>query len=438
MKAYDKYKDSGVEWLGEIPEHWEVRKLKNMMKFSKGLTITKDNLREEGVWCVNYGEVHSKYGFEVDPTIHSLKCVSADYLKEHSTSLLDEGDFIFADTSEDIEGSGNFTYLNSNKKVFAGYHTVIGRRSTQFLSRFLAYEFDSFRFRGQIRSKVKGVKVYSITQVLLKNQYVWLPPISEQKAIVTFLDEKCGKIDEAISIKEKQIALLKEHRQIIIQEAVTKGLDKNVKLKDSDVDWIGEIPEHWEVKRLKYIFNKIQTGSTPSTTNLKYFGGDVNWFNPKDLNVEMLNYSEKKLSKAALVANQVKLFEGDSILIVGIGATAGKTSYLNEKATFNQQITGFKSMQNNNKFYFFLFKNLSQVFLSLAQFTTLPILNNEFFKKVLLPLPSKIEQQQIVDYLEAQTSKIDKAIGLKTEQVEKLKLYKQSLINEVVTGKVQV
>src|SRR5690606_31452814 len=122
-----KFKDSGVDWIGEIPEHWEVRKLRFDFNLSKGLTITKENLTDEGIPCVNYGEIHSKYGFEVNPSIHPLKFVPEDYLQTNPNSLLNNGDFIFADTSEDLEGSGNFTYLNSDEITFAGYHTVIAR-----------------------------------------------------------------------------------------------------------------------------------------------------------------------------------------------------------------------------------------------------------------------------------------------------------------------
>ena len=126
FQKYPAYKDSGVEWLGEIPEHWETSRLRNVFSFSKGLTITKENLQEKGIYCVNYGEIHSKFGFEVNPEIHELKCVSEEYLLSDSSSLLKKGDFVFADTSEDIEGSGNFTYLNSDLSTFAGYHTIIG------------------------------------------------------------------------------------------------------------------------------------------------------------------------------------------------------------------------------------------------------------------------------------------------------------------------
>jgi len=128
-KAYPEYKDSGVEWLGKIPNHWALSKFRYNFSFGKGLTITKENLRDEGIPCVNYGEVHSKYGFEVDPRVHTLKCVDEKYLKDNASSLLFNGDIIFADTSEDLEGSGNFTQLISDTRTFAGYHTIIARKS---------------------------------------------------------------------------------------------------------------------------------------------------------------------------------------------------------------------------------------------------------------------------------------------------------------------
>lgn len=216
-----RMKDSGVEWIGEIPEHWEVKRFRNMFTLGKGLTITKENLRDEGIFCVNYGEIHSKFGFEVNPEIHDLKCVEEEYIKTNFNSLLKKGDFIFADTSEDIDGSGNFTYLNSDKRIFAGYHTVIARPKFNHNSRFLAYIFDSTSFRNQIRVKVKGVKVYSITQAILKEPYVWFPARNEQDLIVDYLDRKIIEILQTISLKEKEIEKLKEFKSTLINSAVT-------------------------------------------------------------------------------------------------------------------------------------------------------------------------------------------------------------------------
>lgn len=188
-------KDSGVEWLGEVPEHWTVLKNRHIFNFSKGLSITKENLQENGVPCVSYGEVHSKFGFEFNPEINDMKFVSEEYLETSKNCLLNSGDFIFADTSEDFEGSGNFSYLNSNSQVFAGYHTVIARLKSKQKPRFFAYIFDSNAHRKQIQTQVKGIKVFSITQGILKDIYSWLPPVHEQDLIVRYLDNEYANLN---------------------------------------------------------------------------------------------------------------------------------------------------------------------------------------------------------------------------------------------------
>ncbi|PNP98662.1 restriction endonuclease subunit S [Moraxella sp. RCAD0137] len=218
-------KDSGVEWLGDVPEHWTVLKNRHIFNFSKGLSITKENLQESGIPCVSYGEVHSKFGFEFNPEINDMKFVSEEYLKTSKNCLLNSGDFIFADTSEDFEGSGNFSYLNSNSQVFAGYHTVIARLKSKQKPRFFAYIFDSNAHRKQIQTQVKGIKVFSITQGILKDIYSWLPPVHEQDLIVEYLDNECKKIS---LLKAKQIELiekLKAYRSSIISHAVTGKID---------------------------------------------------------------------------------------------------------------------------------------------------------------------------------------------------------------------
>jgi type I restriction enzyme S subunit len=216
-----RMKESGIDWIGQLPEHWSSKLLRHAFNFHKGLTITKENLQEDGIPCVNYGEIHSKYGFEVDPSRHPLKCVDLTYLKNNEASLLKRGDFVFADTSEDIEGSGNFTYFNSDINAFAGYHTVIAKPKVPMNDRFMAYLMDSRSFRTQVRTEVKGVKVFSISQSILKNTVVWFPPSNEQASIVAYLDSKCSQIDGALKMKEEQIAALKEYKTSLINAAVT-------------------------------------------------------------------------------------------------------------------------------------------------------------------------------------------------------------------------
>ncbi len=325
IKRYEAYKDSGVEWLGEIPEHWETKKFKFVLDQSKGLTITKQNLINEGIFCVNYGEIHSKFGFELDTTKHKLKCVGEEYLISDSNSLLNKGDFVFADTSEDIEGSGNFTHLRSSDKTFAGYHTVIARPKIKIESLFLAFVFDSTSFRNQIRKKVKGVKVYSITQSVLKETNVWIPPLQEQTKIAQFLDDKTTKIDEAIAIKDQQIQLLKERKQILIHNAVTKGIRSlsEVEMKDSGVEWIGEIPVGWEVKKLKYLLNeKLKYGANES--GIDYDIDLPRYVRITDFGNDGKLSEKNKLSLSWKNGGDYLLKDGD-ILFARSGATVGKT-----------------------------------------------------------------------------------------------------------------
>lgn len=218
-------RDSGIPWLGNVPESWSFTKLRFMFEFGRGLGITKANLIDSGIPCINYGEIHSKFGFEVIPEVHELKTVSKDYLKTEGRSLLSYGDFVFADTSEDIAGSGNFTYLNSQTPTFAGYHTITAKPLDEYNPRYLAYLFDSPTFRHQIRKNISGVKVFSITQGLLKSCHAWLPEIDEQTEIVDYLDIKCSKMDRISKCCQSAIDRLTEYRTALITAATTGKID---------------------------------------------------------------------------------------------------------------------------------------------------------------------------------------------------------------------
>ncbi|MBJ5868170.1 restriction endonuclease subunit S [Salmonella enterica subsp. enterica serovar Derby] len=218
-------KDSGVEWLGQVPTHWSISKVRYCFLFDKGLTITKENLQDEGIPCINYGEIHSRYGFEINPNIHKLKYVNKAHLKNDNNSLLIKGDIIFADTSEDVEGAGNFSQLTTESSIFAGYHTIIARPIDRQNYRFLAYLFDCQELRSQIKHAVKGVKVFSITQAILRGLSIWLPPKNEQEYISKLLDNQTATIDTLIQKQLQQIDLLKERRTALIAAAVTGKID---------------------------------------------------------------------------------------------------------------------------------------------------------------------------------------------------------------------
>lgn len=215
------YKPSGIEYLGLIPHHWEVKKLKILFSLGNGLNITKQDFVSYGIPCVSYGEIHSKYPCRLDTSIHKLPYVSETYLADKPQSLLTKGDFVFADTSEDIEGSGNFTSIQSYMPVFAGYHTIILKpKISEINDLYFSFLFDSFGIRSQIRKEVCGVKVFSITKSILKEIQCLLPPLQEQEEIAEFLDSKVAQIDLVIEKTKKQIELIKEYKNTLINEAV--------------------------------------------------------------------------------------------------------------------------------------------------------------------------------------------------------------------------
>ncbi|MEE3704959.1 restriction endonuclease subunit S [Campylobacter sp. CX2-8023-23] len=216
-----EFKDSRIPWIGQIPKHWEISKIKYYFNFSSGLNITKENLIESGIPVISYGQIHSKENTGTFIKDSFFRFISQDYLK-NKKSLVNKGNFIFADTSEDLDGAGNSVFVDLDLIMFAGYHTIILKNKCNFeFSKFLSYLFQTDLWRSQIRLAVSGVKVFSITKKILANCEILVPPLNEQKEIAEFLDKKCEKIDRLNENYTKQITALKEYKKSLIYECVT-------------------------------------------------------------------------------------------------------------------------------------------------------------------------------------------------------------------------
>lgn len=214
-------KDSGVEWIGNIPAEWELVRLKVLFGFGKGLPITKENLIEAGSSVISYGQIHSKTNTGIDIKPDLIRYVSEDYLTSNPQSLVNFGDFIFADTSEDLEGCGNNIYVDSDRQLFAGYHTITLCSLKKTDNSYLAYLFKTDCWRSQIRSKVSGVKLFSISKKILSETTVLLPKEQEQKEIVTYLNSKCAEIDKLIADKTHLLEEMEIYKKSVIFEYVT-------------------------------------------------------------------------------------------------------------------------------------------------------------------------------------------------------------------------
>ena len=216
-----KMKESGIEWVKEIPSEWTLSKVKVDYSFGKGLPITKDNLVEDGVPVISYGQIHAKANTGVGINKDLIRYVSDYYMDNNPGSLVRAGDFIFADTSEDVDGCGNCVYIDIEDNLFAGYHTIILKSRKAVNNKYYAYLFKSDSWRKQIRTKVSGVKVFSVSKKMLSNASLLVPSYDEQKEIVRYLDNKCDSIDRIVSAKENLITELESYRKSLIFEYVT-------------------------------------------------------------------------------------------------------------------------------------------------------------------------------------------------------------------------
>lgn len=214
-----------IRWDIDYPEHWQIRRIRESFSFRKGLSITKANLEETGIAVISYGQIHSKKNSGVGLNEELIRYVNKTYLTTNRSCLVEKGDFIFADTSEDVSGCGNCAYVDQDDTIFAGYHSIIAHPAGSTNNKYLAYLFKSPTWRCQIRKKVNGVKVYSITQAMLKDAFILIPPATEQEEIVRHLDEVCAKIDAIIKKMEEKIENLQDLKIRLIADTVTGKID---------------------------------------------------------------------------------------------------------------------------------------------------------------------------------------------------------------------
>lgn len=429
MQQYEKYKDSGVDWIGEIPENWEMLSNKYIFKLKKNQVGKKSaeyellSLTLKGIIKRDMENPEGKFPAEFD-TYQEVK----------------KGDFVFC--LFDVEETPRTVGLADFDGMITGAYTVFNV-SEKANKKFLYYFYLNLDEKKRLKFLYRGLR-NTIPKDSFFTFKTAFPPIEEQQTIANFLDDKTAKIDQTIAIKQKEIELLKERRQILIQKAVTKGLDNTVKLKDSGVDWIGEIPEHWEVRKLKSLSKKIVDGThfTPNyidegipflrvtdLTNMQ--SGVIQWEKVNRISVE----EHKSLIKRAFGE------KGDVLL--SKNGTIGLTKVIDwdEEFSFFVSLCLIKLRKEINPHYFTYFFNSPLVDEQLnfgSSRTSVTNLHLEKIKVLLIVLPPINEQDKIIKAIDELTNPIAKAISIKEQEIEKLKEYKTVLIDQVVTGKVRV
>lgn len=423
FQKYPAYKDSGVEWLGKIPAQWEALSNKFIFELKKNQVGKRSSefallsLTLKGIIKRDMENPEGKFPAEFD-TYQEVK----------------KGDFVFC--LFDVEETPRTVGLSPFDGMITGAYTVMQPRNA-FNKSFLYYFHLNLDSKKRMRPLYKGLR-NTIPKDSFFSFKTFVPPINEQTAIAGFLDEKCGKIDAAIAQKQKLIELLKERKQIIIQNAVTKGLDPSVKMKDSGVEWIGEIPEHWEVKKLKNI-SKI-TDCKHLTPNYRQQGIPV---------VSTGNVKPEKLTldSARFVSEEdyLILTEGDRIplqgdIVYSRNASVGSAAMIRSDFKFclGQDVCLIRTKINSRFLEILLNSRVVMGQLERAlQGSTFKRINIQQIKEFYLLIPSIQLANKIVEFIEAESTKIDQAIAVQQQQIEKLKEYKTSLIDAAVTGKIK-
>lgn len=439
-----KLKDSGIEWIDEIPLDWTVKPLKWMVKFGKGLPITKDNLIEQGVPVVSYGQIHSKTNNGTHLQDDLIRFVSETYLESNPLSLGKKGDIFFADTSEDYAGIGNAVLVDIDIPVFAGYHTIIVRPDDQSYSRYLAYLFLTDAWRSQLCSRASGIKVFSITQGLLKKTTVILPPAEKVVAMTDYLDRRCSQIDAIIARQQEVIEKLKVYKLSVITEAVTKGLNPDVPIKDSGVKWIGEIPAHWAIHKFCWDYSamlgKMLDAKRITGEHLHPYikNADVQWDSINFEGLDEMDFSDEEKERYTISPGDLMVCEGGEI-----GKCAIVPDDIPEDIYYQKALHRVRKRYSDSGNIYFLSKVIycmakNNCLNTSPEKATIAHLPGDALSQLRIPAPPISEQDQIAEYLNNKCMEIDRLSVRKQETIDKLIEYKKSLIYEIVTGKKEV
>lgn len=422
LPKYEKYKETPLDWLGEIPNGWELVSLKHLLSFHTGGTPPSGDMQfyDGDLPWITIADLNGRY----TSNCHYLSRLG---VRKARIPLTPKGSLLYSFKLSigQVSFASSDVYTN---EAIASFVPIEGLNL-----RYYFYALPIF-LENNAATNIYGAKL--LNQDLIKNSLVLKVCPAEQDVIAKFLDKKTTQIDEAIGIKEKQIALLKERKQIIIQKAVTQGLDPNVTMRDSGVDWIGEIPAHWEVRRAKYLFDEIDERSISGDEELLSVSHMTGVTPRSEKNVSMFmaeDYSGSKLCrKGDLVINIMWAWMGALGVsdYVGIVSPSYGVFRQKEKNTFNSTYLEYLLKSN---FYIEYYNRVS---------TGLHSSRLRFYGHMLFAMemgyPSYEEQNEIIDYLDEQTNRIDLAVSSEVEQIEKLKEYKSTLINSAVTGKIKI
>ena len=438
---YPAYKPSAVQWLGDVPEHWDVVQLGRIGVFFKGTGGTKDDEVTEGIPCVRYGDLYTSHKHFIS---QARSYVTPE--KAGSYTPINRGDVLFPQSGETIEEIGKSAVNLMHTQVVCGGDVIVFRPTIPIEPKFMGYALDCPAAQTQKSLMGRGITIMHIYSGQLKYLWLPLPPLPEQQAIVRYLDHVDGRIRRLVDAKRRLISLLEEERQAVINQAVTRGLDPNLPLKPSGVDWLGDIPVHWEVRRLGTVVemrvSNVDKHSREDET-------PVRLCNYVDVYKNERISNSMPFMEATATTAEVERFglQGNDVLITKDSETwddIGVPALVSDSA--DDLLCGYHlallrpRSGTSGPYLARLLQSeaISNQFRVRANGVTRFGLTYDAIFSAVVPVPSQAEQDAISEYVDQTTGAIDSAIGKARHQIDLLEEYRTRLIADVVTGKLDV
>ncbi len=433
---YERYKESGVEWLGEVPEHWEVKKMKYASDTSTGFAFSSDDYTDEGIPLIRIGDILQDGNIDIE----NSKKLPIEYLRIYREAIIKKNDILMAMTGATIGKAGQYQFEEPG---------LLNQRVCRFVpllivGKYLWFILKSEQYLEHIILTGFGGAQPNISDAQLLDFVTALPPLPEQQSIAAFLDRETSRIDSLIGKKKNLVELLAEQRTALISRAVTKGLDAGVKLKPSGVEWLGEVPEHWVVKKIVFLLDRLQDGTHFSPES--DFSGEYLYITAKNIKEWGFDLSEiTYVSKEAHdeIYKRCPVKKGD-ILYIKDGATAGIATVNSMEEEFSM----LSSVAMLRPRYLLLDSRFLAYHLNMKAFKNF-VLNSlvggamtrftiEIISKFRIVTPHLSEQQAIAAFLDRETARIDALVSKVEMAIDTLKEYRTALISAAVTGKIDV
>lgn len=425
MRRYDAYSATNVDWLGDIPASWSCANLGVIARQRKNLNKDGD---VESVLSLSYGKIKRR-------VMDNSGLLPESF---NTYNVIESGDVVLRLTDlQNDQRSLRVGLCHERGIITAAYVTL---EPTAVNSRYLYYNLAVFDFWKGFYGLAGGVR-QSLTFDGIRNLRFPLPSKGEQIAIADYLDAKTAEIDVLMADCEREVELLQEYRKAVISEVVTKGLDPTVAMKDSGVEWIGGIPESWEVVRLDKVATR-KSGHTPDKKVNDYWGGDIVWISladsPRLRSSVYVSESETMTTEAGIANSSAELLPAGSVLL-SRDASVGLTAIAGVQLAVSQHFMAYICGQGlSNKYLRFVFLGMHQEFERLSMGSTIPTIGLPLVRKLTIPYPPRNIQDEIVEHLDSKTAEIDSLIADKRTLIGKLREYRKSLIFEIVTGKIKV